>query len=77
MLPIAAESLADDGVVRFLETLTYDNNQNLNRKFRYKRTSPSQIRHNLISILVKSCSARGCSDLLPKELRNKTIKTNK
>ena len=49
----------------------------LKTKFRYKRTSPSHIRHNTISILIKICSTRGRSDLLPKELQNKTIKTNK
>ena len=43
--------------------------------FKHKRTSPSHIRHDLISILIKSCSAQGCLDLLPKELQNKTIKT--
>ena len=51
--------------------------QVLKRKFRYKRTSPSHIRHNLITIWIKSCRTRGHSDLLPKELQNKTIKTNK
>ena len=49
----------------------------LKKKFRYKRTSPSHIRHYLISILIKSCSALGRSDLLPKEFQKKTIKTNK
>ena len=51
---------------------------NLNTKDRYKRTSPSHIRHNLINILIKSFSARSSSDLLPKELQNKAItETNK
>ena len=36
------------------------------------------IRHNLISILIESCaSVRGRSDLLTKELQNRTIKINK
>ena len=52
-------------------------NRDLNEeKFRYKRASPSHIRHNLISILIKSCSARGRSDVLPKELQNKTSTLN-
>ena len=46
-------------------------------KPRYKRECPSHIRHHLISISIKSCGARGRSDLLLKELQNKTIKTNK
>ena len=49
----------------------------LNTKFRYKRTSPSYFRNNRISILIKSCTARGRSELGPKELQIKTIKTNK
>ena len=48
----------------------------LKRKFQYKRTSPSHIRHHLISTLIKSCSTQGRSNLLPKELKNETIKTN-
>ena len=46
----------------------------LKRKFRYKRTSPSHRRHNLISILIKSCSTQGRLDLLLKELQNKPQK---
>ena len=42
----------------------------------YKRERPSHFRHNLISILIKSCSARGRSELFPKELQNKIIKPN-
>ena len=48
----------------------------LNRDPRYKWERPSCFRHHLISILVKSCSARGRSDLFPKKLQNKTIKPN-
>ena len=57
-----------------------NNNNNissLNTKFWYKRTSPSHVKHRLITILIKSCSAQGRSNLVPKELQNKTIKTNK
>ena len=43
----------------------------LNTKPRYKRERPSHFRQHLISILIKSCSERGRSDLLPKELQNK------
>ena len=49
----------------------------LKRKFRYKRTSPSHIRHNEISILIKNYSTLSHSDLLPKESQNKNTKTNK
>ena len=49
---------------------------NLNRDLRYKRERPSHFRQHLISILIKSCSARGRSDLFPKELQNKTTKPN-
>ena len=41
-------------------------------------SKPPLIRlHNLISILIKHYSAPDRWDLLPKELQNKTIKTNK
>ena len=49
-------------------------NTALKRKFRYKSTRSSLIRHHLISILIKSCSTQGCLDLLPKVLQNKTRK---
>ena len=48
----------------------------LNRDPRYKRDSSSHFRQHLISILIKSCSARGRLDLFPKELQNKTTKPN-
>ena len=48
----------------------------LNRDPCYKRDSSSHFRQHLISILIKSCSARGRSDLFPKELQNKTTKPN-
>ena len=38
-------------------------------KFRFKWTSPYHIKHHLISILIKSCSARGRSDQLPKQIK--------
>ena len=44
----------------------------LNRDPHYKREHPSYFRQHLISILTKSCSARGRSDPWPKKLQNKT-----
>ena len=49
----------------------------LNKDLRYKRKGPSYFRHHLITILIKSCSARGRLDPFPKEMQNKTIKPNK
>ena len=44
----------------------------LNRKPRYKRECPSHFRQHLISILIKSCSARGSSELFPKDCKIKS-----
>ena len=64
------------GCPRQLIDLTAPVDLNLNRDPRYKRESPSHFRQHLISILIKSCSARSRSDLSPKELQNKTTKPN-
>ena len=45
----------------------------LNKDLRYKTQHPSHFRQHLISILIKSRSARGCLNQFPKQLQNKTI----
>ena len=44
----------------------------LNMKPRYKRERPSHFRQHLISILIKSCRAQGCSELFTKDYKIKS-----